>query len=241
VPRPSAAGPPPPPPAAVAPPPPPPSASPPITGGPTPSGHDDELAALLARIDEEGDVSAPPVGAELTKPTDVVRPERARAAVIETEGGIDFDPVFASFGARAVGLLVDLAILTLLLIPGLALIAAGSTPLVLLGLAALVAGFAVGTVLYTRAITSTGQSLGNRVAGTKVVDARNGRSIASGEAGLRYVLRFTVSIILFIGFLVAFADPQRRTFHDKIAGTVVTRPPRQSWSIDDEVTAPPRA
>ncbi len=206
-----------------------------------PSGHDDELAALLARIDEEGDISAPPVGAELTKPTDVVRPERARAAVIETEGGIDFDPVFASFGARAVGLLVDLAILTLLLVPGIALIAAGSTPLVLLGLATLVAGFIVGTVLYTRAITSTGQSLGNRVAGTKVVDARNGRCIASGEAGLRYVLRFTVSIILFIGFLVAFADPQRRTFHDKIAGTVVTRPARQSWSIDDEVTAPPRA
>ncbi len=96
-------------------------------------------------------------------------------------------------------------------------------------------------MLYTRAITSTGQSLGNRAAGTRVVDARNGRNIASGEAGLRYVLRFTVSIIFFIGFLVAFADPQRRTFHDKIAGTVVTRPARASWSIDDEVTAPPSA
>lgn len=206
-----------------------------------PTGHDDELAALLARIDEEGDVSAPAVGAELTKPTDVTRPERAAAAVIETEGGIDFDPAFASFGARAVGLLVDLLILTLLLIPGIALIAIGSTPLVLLGLATIVAGFAVGTALYTRAITSTGQSVGNRVAGTKVVDARNGRAVASGEAGLRYILRFTVSIIFFIGYFVALADPQRRTFHDKIAGTVVTRPARASWSIDDEVATPPRA
>ena len=72
-------------------------------------------------------------------------------------------------------------------------------------------------------------------------DARNGRMIGTGEAGLRYALRFLVSIIFFIGFLIALGDPQRRTFHDKIAGTVVTRPARESWSIDDEVAAPPRA
>jgi uncharacterized RDD family membrane protein YckC len=228
---------PPPPPLAVASPPPP----PPAASNPTPAGYDPELAELLARIDEDGDINAPAIGTELTKPTDVARPERAAAALLESEGGIDFDPVLASFGARAVGLLVDLVILTVLLVPGIALIAAGSTPLILLGLALIVAGFAVGTVLYTRAITSTGQSVGNRVAGTKVVDARNGRPVESGEAGLRYILRFTVSIIFFIGFLVAFADPQRRTFHDKIAGTVVTRPARASWSIDDEVATPPRA
>jgi len=181
------------------------------------------------------------VGTELTKPTDVTRPERAQAAIIESEGGIDFDPTFASFGARAIGLAVDLVIIVLLLVPGLALIATGSVGLVLLGLVVMVAGFGIGTVLYARAVSSTGQSLGNRVAGTKVVDARNGRNVGSGEAGLRYVLRFTVSIIFFIGFLIAFADRQRRTFHDKIAGTVVTRPPRESWSIDDEVAAPPRA
>jgi hypothetical protein len=40
---------------------------------------------------------------------------------------------------------------------------------------------------------------------------------------------------------VAFFNGQRRTFHDKMAGTVVTRPPRASWSIDDEATAPPKA
>jgi uncharacterized RDD family membrane protein YckC len=232
---------PPPPPAPTPPTPPPPGAVPPPPPGanPTPAGYDPELADLLARINEDGDISAPAIGAELTKPTDVTRPERASAAVIETKGGLDFDPVFASFGARAAGLLVDLAILTLLLAPGIAMIAAGSTPLILLGLALTVAGFAIGTVLYTRAITSTGQSVGNRVAGTRVVDARTGRPVESGEAGLRYILRFTVSIIFFIGFLVALGNPQRRTFHDKIAGTVVTRPALESWSIDDEVATPP--
>lgn len=231
----------PPPPSAV---PPPPAAAPvppPPVAAPTPAGYDHELAELLARIDEDGDISAPAVGTELTKPTDVSRPERAGAAVLESEGGIDFDPTFASFGARAVGLLVDLVILTLLLVPGIALIAAGSTPLILLGFALIVVGFAIGTVLYTRAITTTGQSVGNRIAGTKVVDARNGRPVESGEAALRYILRFAVSIIFFIGFFIAFGDPQRRTFHDKIAGTVVTRPARESWSIDDEVATPPRA
>jgi uncharacterized RDD family membrane protein YckC len=217
------------------------AAAPAPTQAPAPTGHDDELAALLARINLEGDIEAPAVGTELTKPTDVTRPERAQAAVIESEGGIDFDPTFASFGARAIGLSVDLVIIVLLLVPGLALVTTGSLPLVLLGLAVMTAGFAVGTVLYARAVASTGQSLGNRAAGTKVVDARNGRNIGSGEAGLRYILRFTISMIFFIGFLIAFGDPQRRTFHDKIAGTVVTRPARESWSIDDEVAAPPRA
>ncbi len=40
--------------------------------------------------------------------------------------------------------------------------------------------------------------------------------------------------ILFFGFLMALGNSQRRTFHDNIAGTVVIRPTRASWSIDDE-------
>ena len=206
-----------------------------------PTGHDDELTDLLARLHEDGGhgemAAAPEVGAELTKSTDVARPERAAAAIVESEGGIDFDPAFAGFGARAVGLIVDLIVLVVLLAPGVALIVAGSTALILLGLGAMLVGFAIGTVLYARAVTATGQSLGNRVAGTKVVDARNGRRVESGEAALRYFLRFTVSMIFFVGFVVALFDSQRRTFHDKIAGTVVTRPQRETWSIDDETPA----
>jgi uncharacterized RDD family membrane protein YckC len=53
---------------------------------------------------------------------------------------------------------------------------------------------------------------------------------------MRFVLRYLVSSILLIGYVMAFFDPQRRTFHDNVAGTVVTRPPRARWSIDDEAT-----
>jgi uncharacterized RDD family membrane protein YckC len=178
----------------------------------------------------------PTVGAPLTRATDVERPEKAEAVTIESEGGIDFDPDLASFGARFVGLLIDSLILLLCMVPGLALVLTGSTPLVLLGVVVGIAGFGGATMLYGRAVSRTGQWIGNRVTKTRVVDARNGRMIDTGEAGLRFVLRYMVSSIFLIGFLMAFFDAQRRAFHDNIAGTVVIRPPRATWSIDDEAT-----
>jgi uncharacterized RDD family membrane protein YckC len=229
--QPTPGSPPPPPPA------PPPPASPPkpASAGPASAATDDDLAALLSRITDDEVSSAPVVGAPLTMPTDVERPERAQVAQIESEGGIDFDPDLASFGARLGGLLIDTAVVSLCLLPGLALLLAGSTPLAVLGLVVMFVGFGATVVLYARAVSTTGQWIGNRVTGTKVVDVRNGRMVTGGEAGLRFVVRQLVSPILLIGFLVALGNSQRRTFHDNIAGTVVTRPPRATWSIDDEV------
>lgn len=198
---------------------------------------DDDLAALLSQIADDDAPAAPVVGAALTKPTDVERPERAEVAHIESEGGIHFDPELASYGARFAGLVIDTIVVALCLLPGLALILVGSTPLIILGLLVMVAGFGVATVLSARAVAANGQWIGNRVTATKVVDARNGRTVTAGEAGLRFVLRYLVSSIFLIGFLVALGSSQRRTFHDNAAGTVVTRPPRATWSIDDEVAS----
>ncbi len=178
---------------------------------------------------------APTVGAPLTKPTDVERPARAAAVTIESEGGIDFDPVLASYGARFGGLVIDNVIVLLCMLPGIVLVVAGSTPLIIVGLLLMLAGFSVTTMLYARAVSRTGQWVGNRVTNTKVVDVRNGRTVTAGEAGLRFVIRYFISSILFIGFLIAPFNSQRQTFHDMVAGTVVTRPPRATWSIDDEV------
>ncbi len=167
----------------------------------------------------------------------MARPERAPAAVIESEGGLDFRPEFASFGARALGLLVDTAVVLLLTLPGWVLMLSGSAGAILAGVALGAAGFVVATVVYARGVARTGQSVGNRVAGTTVVDARNGRHVSAGDAGVRFVIRYVVSPILLVGFLTALGNAQRRTFHDNVAGTVVTRPPRASWSIDDETPA----
>ena len=205
-----------------------------MPGGPKSAATDDDLASLLSQMGEEPAAPVPVVGAPLTKPTDVERPALAAAATIESEGGIDFDPVLASYGNRLVGLAIDTAVVLLCILPGVVLLAMGSTTLAIIGLLVMLAGFGVATVLYARAVSSTGQWIGNRVTNTKVVDVRNGRTVNAGEAGLRFVIRYFVSTILFIGFLVALFDPQRQTFHDRVAGTVVTRPPRATWSIDDE-------
>ena len=207
--------------------------------GEAPHGHDDELADLLARIEDDDDpvaaaAAAPAVGSALTAPTDASRPTKAPTSDADTSPVEVFEPELASFGARAIGLLVDSMLLLLMMMPGILVAALGSTVLILLGALLVAAGFVGATVLYARSVAATGQWFGNRVASTKVVDVRNGRFVDGGTAGLRFVLRFLVSPILFIGFLMAFASSQRRTFHDDIAGTIVTRPPRATWSIDDE-------
>jgi uncharacterized RDD family membrane protein YckC len=196
---------------------------------------DEEMAELLRLLQDEGESAAPAVGTALTKPTDVHRPTRQPAALIESEGGIGFDPEFAPFGARALGFLVDALVLAFLLAPGIVLMTSGGVARTVLGLAVAVFGFSLGTLLYARMVSRRAQSFGNLVTKTKVVDARHGRRVGAAEAGLRYVLRFTVSLVLFAGFLVAFGDSQRRTFHDKVAGTVVIGRPRESWSIEDEM------
>lgn len=189
----------------------------------------------MSQITDDGSSTAPTVGAPLTKSTDVERPQQVSVGQLESEGGIDFDPDVASYGARFGGLLIDNLVVSLLLLPGIALVLVGSTASVIVGMLAMMVGFGVATVLYARAVSTTGQWIGNRVTKTKVVDVRNGRMVTAGEAGLRFVIRYLVSSILCIGFLVALGNSQRRTFHDNIAGTVVTRPARATWSIDDEV------
>ena len=42
-----------------------------------------------------------------------------------------------------------------------------------IGVLAAVAGFAAATVMYARAVSTSGQSVGNRAMSTKVVDTRN--------------------------------------------------------------------
>ena len=190
---------------------------------------------MLAQISDD-DAPAPLVDAPLTKPTEAQRPQRPNDRQIESDGGIDFDPELASYGARLGGLIIDCVITVLFMLPGIALVAAGSTATVILGLMAMAIGFLGATALYARGVAATGQGVGNRITGTKVVDARNGRAITTSEAALRFTIRWFVSFIFLFGFLMALGNSQRRTFHDNVAGTVVTRPPRATWSIDDEVT-----
>lgn len=192
-----------------------------------------DLSDLLSEL--AGGIDAPDVDAELTDPRDVQRPERASAAVIESTGGIDFEPVFATFGSRLLGLVVDLVATLVMMAPGAALIVVGRLSLLgIVGGVLVIAGFALATRLYARSIATTGQWFGNRVASTRVVDVTNGELITVPKAATRFLLRALISPVLLFGFFVAFADPQRRAFHDHAAESIVTRPPRQTWAVGDD-------
>jgi len=152
--------------------------------------------------------------------------------VIESEGGIDFDPTFASFGKRTLELIVDALVNLVVFIPSLILISLGGVAAAI-GVLVLIGGFALITVLAARSTSTTGQWIGNRVADTRIVDGINGANISVGRGAVRFVVRFLISPIFLLGFLIAFFDGQRRTFHDRIAETVVIGRPREVWSSDD--------
>jgi uncharacterized RDD family membrane protein YckC len=66
----------------------------------------------------------------------------------------------------------------------------------------------------------TGQTLGKKVCGIRVIDFATGGPIGYGRAFLRYIGRIPSSIF-YIGYLWMLWDPESQTWHDKIATTVV--------------------
>jgi uncharacterized RDD family membrane protein YckC len=65
----------------------------------------------------------------------------------------------------------------------------------------------------------TGQTLGKRVMGVRVVRT-DGTRLRFGNA-LRREIGYWLSAILFLGFLWILFDNRRQGFHDKLAGTIV--------------------
>lgn len=122
----------------------------------------------------------------------------------------------------------------LLIIPGIvvfAFVAALSNVVV-----AWIAGFAL-TGGYVIGFLSgpAGQTLGGRLASTRVRDARTGKMITLRQACLRWGFvttygslelagnrwAYAVVIISLIDNLYLLVDPRRQTLHDKFAGTIV--------------------
>jgi uncharacterized RDD family membrane protein YckC len=68
-----------------------------------------------------------------------------------------------------------------------------------------------------------GATPGKRCVGLRVVDANSGGPIGYARAVLRRAAYFIGGLCLFIGWLWILGDPQRRTWHDRAAGTLVIR------------------
>lgn len=81
-------------------------------------------------------------------------------------------------------------------------------------------GFAFG--LYNAYLNgSTGQSIGKRVMGTKVVSETDGSLIGGGMGIVRYFAHIVDALACCIGYLWPIWDDKRQTFSDKIMKTVV--------------------
>lgn len=120
----------------------------------------------------------------------------------------------AGFGARSAGWVIDGILLFVLAIPfgGLGLL-----QLMAFNLALRVAYF-----VWLEGGAS-GQTLGKRLAGIRVADAVTGGSIGRGRALVRHVGRWFSYFVCGLGFLWMLWDPQKQTWHDKMASSVVLR------------------
>jgi uncharacterized RDD family membrane protein YckC len=67
----------------------------------------------------------------------------------------------------------------------------------------------------------TGQTLGKKAVGIRVIDLRAGGPIGYGRSLLRYVVEVVFSGILFLGYLWMLWDREKQTWQDKAANSVV--------------------
>jgi len=126
----------------------------------------------------------------------------------------------AGFGARLGAALID----------NVMLLAVFVVVLLLTNVAVAYAVLLIGGAVYWSLMEGgpTGQTLGKKALSIRVVDFNTGGAIGGGRGFLRYIGRIPSSIF-YLGYLWMLWDPQKQTWHDKIAGTVVV--PTSSYPV----------
>ena len=81
-------------------------------------------------------------------------------------------------------------------------------------------GYIAGWFVYHWISNATGGGWGKRIVGIRVISLDTNRAPTAGAAFLRALVS-VVSGTLYLGYLWALWDPQRRTWHDKASGTTV--------------------
>jgi uncharacterized RDD family membrane protein YckC len=69
--------------------------------------------------------------------------------------------------------------------------------------------------------SESGQTVGKRALGIRVIDFASGGSIGYGRAALRWIGRLLSTIPCYLGYLWMLWDKEKQTWHDKIASDVV--------------------
>ena len=118
----------------------------------------------------------------------------------------------ANFGQRLGAFLIDwVIILAVVIILRVILGAAGSALGLLVGL--IYASYLGGS--------PSGQTVGKKLVGIRIIDFNTGGPIGFGRGALRYVGQIISSIPCYLGFFWMLWDREKQTWSDKIATTVV--------------------
>jgi len=119
----------------------------------------------------------------------------------------------ANFGRRLVAWLVDAILLGIVI--GVIQVATGR-------LTADLIGFGLGLLYYGYLEGSnSGQTIGKRALGIRVIDFGTGGPIGFGRAIIRYLGRIVSTIPCFLGYFWMLWDKERQCWHDKFANDVV--------------------
>jgi uncharacterized RDD family membrane protein YckC len=85
-------------------------------------------------------------------------------------------------------------------------------------------GFILGAAYFTYMHASAaGQTIGQKLLNIRVADADNGGTIDYGRAFLRFLMSYVSGLALLIGYLWMLWDPQKQTWHDKVAKSLVVK------------------
>ena len=69
--------------------------------------------------------------------------------------------------------------------------------------------------------SASGQTIGKKLVGIRVIDFNGGGSIGYGRAAVRYVASILSAIPLFLGYFWMLWDGEKQTWHDKLSTSVV--------------------
>jgi uncharacterized RDD family membrane protein YckC len=78
--------------------------------------------------------------------------------------------------------------------------------------------------------SASGQTLGKKALGIRVIDFKTGGQIGFGRAIIRYLGRIVSTIPLLLGYFWMLWDKEKQTWHDKFAGSVVV--PESAYPVE---------
>jgi uncharacterized RDD family membrane protein YckC len=131
-------------------------------------------------------------------------------------------PPYAHWGSRVLATLVDSLVLLVAYVPALIAAFMGETAAVIGLLITVVAMIGVGVWMLMQE-GKTGQTIGKKTIGIRLLRESDGQPIGFGMAFVRRLAHFLDGAACYIGYLWPLWDDKKQTFADKVCSTVVVK------------------